>query len=94
MRKRGYVDTSTEITRFIVDEFAPDVDPSELDPDYDLLENGIVDSLGVLTVLAWVEDRFGVTLDVGEIDEDDFRSVRAICALAAGAARMPEGIPG
>jgi acyl carrier protein len=85
------MDRSIEVAQFIVDEFAPDIAAYELDPGYDLLENGIVDSLGVLTVLAWVEDRFGVTIDVGEIDEDDFRSVRAICALAGSAERAPQG---
>jgi acyl carrier protein len=85
------MDRTITVAQFIVEEFAPDIAAYELDPDYDLLENGIVDSLGVLTVLAWVEDRFGVEIDVGEIDEDDFRSVRAICALAAGAERAPQG---
>jgi acyl carrier protein len=84
------MDRTTDVAQFIVDEFAPDIDARELDPDYDLLESGIVDSLGVLTVLAWVEDRFGVEIDVGEIDEDQFRSVRAICARAGSAERAPQ----
>jgi len=80
--------TRTDIIKqFIVDEFAPEVDAAELDADFDVLESGIVDSLGLLTVLAWAEDRFSVQIDVGEIDEDDFRSPRAICALIERAER-------
>ena len=88
------METTATVTQFIVDEFAPDIDASELDPDYDLLENGIIDSLGLLTVLAWAEDRFGVTIDVGDIGEDDFRTVRAICSLIDGAAVAAQGLAG
>lgn len=75
------MDKTITVTQFIVDEFAPEIDPSELGTDYDLLEAGIVDSLGLLTVVAWAEEHFGVAIDTGEVDEDDFRSVRAICSL-------------
>jgi acyl carrier protein len=73
--------TETIVKQFIVDEFAPDIDPDQLDPDHDLLEGGIIDSLALLTIVAWIEDRFGAPLDAGEIGEDDLRSVRAVCAL-------------
>jgi acyl carrier protein len=73
--------TATTVTRFIVDEFAPDIDAEQLDPDQDLLEAGIVDSLGLLTIVAWIEDRFAAPIDAGAIGEDDLRSVRAVCAL-------------
>jgi acyl carrier protein len=73
--------TTTTVTQFIIDEFAPDIDPDQLDPDHDLLEGGIVDSLGLLTIVAWIEDRFEVPVDAGEIGEDDLRSVRAVCSL-------------
>lgn len=75
------MDRTDLIRQFIVEEFAPDVDVAELDADFDVLESGIVDSLGLLTVLAWAEDRFDVRIDVGEVGEDDFRSPRAIGAL-------------
>jgi acyl carrier protein len=76
--------TETIVKRFIVDEFAPDIDPDQLDPDYDLLEGGIIDSLALLTIVAWIEDRFALALDAGEIGEDDLRSVRAMCSLIEG----------
>ena len=69
------------IAQFIVDEFAPDLRASQIDTDYDLLEGGIIDSLGLLTIVAWIEDRFGVAVDAGEIGEDDLRTVRAIGTL-------------
>ena len=69
------------VAQFIVDEFAPDLEPSQLAPDYDLLDGGIVDSLGLLTIVAWIEDSSGAELDLGAIGEDDLRTVRSIEAL-------------
>lgn len=76
--------TEAIVKQFVVDEFAPDIDPDQLDPDYDLLEGGIVDSLALLTIVAWIGDRFAAEVDAGEIGQDDLRSVRAICALVDG----------
>jgi acyl carrier protein len=72
---------TTTVAQFIVDEFAPDLDPDRIDPDYDLLEGGIIDSLALLTIVAWIDDRFGVGVDAGAIGEDDLRTLRAIGAL-------------
>jgi acyl carrier protein len=76
--------TETIVKRFVVDEFAPDIDPEQLDPEYDLLDGGIIDSLALLTIVAWIEDRFALALDAGEIGQDDLRSVRAMCSLIEG----------
>jgi len=75
------MNTAITVTQFIVDEFAPDIRADQLDPDHDLLDGGIIDSLGLLTIVAWIEDRFAVAVDAGEIGEDDLRSVRAVCSL-------------
>lgn len=83
------MNTETIVKRFIVEEFAPDVDPDRLDPDYDLLDGGVVDSLALLTIVAWIEDRFAVPLDAGDIGQDDLRSVRAVCSLIDRASERP-----
>ncbi len=73
------------ITTFITDEFLPGADPAELPADYDLLATGVVDSLGLLKVIAWIEDRFEVAIDDLELDPDGFRTVAAIDAFVARA---------
>ncbi len=92
--ERVNMDTTTDVKQFIVEQFAPDLDAEDLDPSYDLLEAGIIDSLGLLTVLAWIEQRFQLVVDVGEIGEESFRSVRSICALIEGATAISERQPG
>jgi acyl carrier protein len=74
------------ITQFIIDEFLPDIEASALDPEYDLTGGGVIDSLGLLKVIAWLEHRFGLQADDVELDPDSFRTVRAIAAFVAGAA--------
>ncbi|MFF7653263.1 acyl carrier protein [Streptomyces sp. NPDC007983] len=73
--------SSKAIREFIVTTYAPDVSAEELDPSYDLLDNGLVDSLGLLQLISWVGDRYDIDIDDVEIAPDDFRSVNAISAF-------------
>ncbi|MEV4318163.1 phosphopantetheine-binding protein [Actinocrispum sp. NPDC049592] len=70
-----HIDT---IRRFVVEEFLPDVSPESLAADYDLLAGGVIDSLGLLKVIAWLENRFGLAVDDIELEPDAFRSIAAI----------------
>jgi acyl carrier protein len=71
-------ETTMKIKQFIVEEFMPDVPAEELDDDFDLLTGGVVDSLGLLKVVAWLEDEFDVTVDESELGPESFRTVAAI----------------
>ncbi|MER7412783.1 MULTISPECIES: acyl carrier protein [Streptomyces] len=73
------------IKQFIVEEFLPDVTPQQLADDHDLLSDGVIDSLGVLKLIAWVEDRFGLAVDDTDLDPDNFRSAASIDAFVAAA---------
>jgi acyl carrier protein len=50
-------------------------------PDTDLIESGLIDSLGLIELLAALEQEFQVALDQEELDVDDFRTVERIAAL-------------
>jgi acyl carrier protein len=73
------------IKDFLIGEFMPDVKAAELAADYDLLVNGVVDSLGLLKLIAWIETEFDVTVDDAALDPDNFRTVDAIQAFVARA---------
>ncbi|MBD0675718.1 phosphopantetheine-binding protein [Kitasatospora sp. NPDC091335] len=66
------------VTQFIIEEFLPDVGANELDSDYDLVDGGVIDSLGLLKTIAWLEDRFDVRVEEFDLDPDSFRSVGSI----------------
>lgn len=71
------------IKKFLIDEFLPDVKPDELDLEHDLLADGLIDSLGVLKLIAWIEDRFSLAVGDDDLDPDNFRSIAAIDAFIA-----------
>jgi acyl carrier protein len=77
------IDHTPAIKQFIVEEFMPDVPVEQLDSDYDLLDGAVIDSLGLLQVIAWIEDTFDLALDDAEIGPDNFRSVEAMQAFIA-----------
>lgn len=78
-------ETTQKIKEFIVEEFMPDVPVEELDDDFDLLTGGVVDSLGLLKVVAWLEDEFDIAVDDSELGPDSFRTVAAIKAYVDAA---------
>lgn len=83
----SHVDT---IKRFVIEEFLPDVSAADLDVDHDLLAGGVIDSLGLLKLIAWIEDRFALSVHDSDLNPDNFRSVNAIDKFveAAGASSV------
>lgn len=82
--------TSTNIIKqFVTEEFAPDVAANDLDVALDLLSSGVVDSLGLLKMIAWIETTFDVAVDDAALDPDNFRTVSAIDAFIERATVAP-----
>ncbi|WP_190815707.1 acyl carrier protein [Saccharopolyspora pogona] len=73
--------TIRELQEHITETYLPDVDPSELDRELDLLDSGVVDSLGVLRLIAWIDKRYGLALGNADVTLDDFRTISAISDL-------------
>jgi acyl carrier protein len=79
------------IKQFIVTEFIPDVPVDELDSDYELIANGVIDSLSLLRVINWLGTQFDIPIDEIEIAESNFATVSAICQFVEGA-RQTEAV--
>jgi acyl carrier protein len=79
------------IKQYIVEEFLPDVAVEDLPADHDLLADGVIDSLGLLKLIAWIEDRFGLPVDDDAMNPDNFRSVRAIDTFVSRAQPVANG---
>ncbi|OKJ67418.1 MULTISPECIES: acyl carrier protein [unclassified Streptomyces] len=79
------------IKQFLIEEFLPDLTQDELADDQDLLSSGAIDSLGLLKLIAWVEDRFGLAVDDTDLDPNNFRSVTAIDTFVATARQGVNG---
>lgn len=53
-------------------------------PDDDLIERGLLDSLGIVELLYFLESRFGLRADLATLELDQLSSVNAICRLVHG----------
>jgi acyl carrier protein len=67
-----------QITRYIITNFAPDVPPEQLPADLDLLDTGVVDSLGLLRLIAWVGGEYSIPVAERDVSPAQFSSVGAI----------------
>ena len=70
-----------EIKQFIVTNFAPDIGVDQLPSDLDLLDTGVVDSLALLRLIAWVGRRYDIPVEEENISPAQFSSVDAIVAF-------------
>jgi len=66
------------VTDFIRNEVVRSQDAIE--PSYSLIESGILDSLGVLKLVMFLEERYGIQVDAGDVIPKNFDSIDAICA--------------
>jgi acyl carrier protein len=78
---------AAEIRRFVARE-SNISDESLLGDDVDLFSDGILDSLMVVSLVSFCEERFGCELSGQEFSEDDLRTIAALSTLVAG--RRPE----
>ena len=65
------------LTDFIVDNFLFG-DRDKLKIDTPLFEKGIIDSTGVLELVAFIEENFKVTVTDEELIQDNFSSINSI----------------
>jgi acyl carrier protein len=56
-------------------------DPASLDERASLLEHGIIDSTGVLEVIAFIEETFGITVEDSEMLPENLDSIEQIEAF-------------
>lgn len=80
--------TTEVIKAHILQEYLPGTPSDELDLGYDLLDNGVVDSLGLLGLIEWIEQNFRIPVTDMEISPEDFRSVEAIRAFVDKATKQ------
>lgn len=78
------------IKAFICEELlADDIAASELEDDYDLLGNGVVDSLSLVRLVAWTGEAHGVPINEIEIAPEDLATVAKIEGFIERHTRIP-----
>lgn len=70
--------TSRNIEQFLLAEIAADSGKLSLDPEEDLLGQGIIDSLGILKLVTFLEDDHGIKVMDEEVVPENFQSLNSV----------------
>ena len=62
------------------------VSPEELDVEENLLTSGLVDSIGMVRIIARLEEQLGVTVPPPDLVPENFRTIRVMAIYLAGLA--------
>jgi len=71
------MDYKTALIEYIKEEIMRNRN-AKLDADTDLLSAGILDSLGILQLVAFIEEKFGVKIPDEDVVFENFQSVNAL----------------
>ena len=67
-----------ELRRFIIDNFLFGVEDSQFSDDDSFLEKGLIDSTGVLELVAFIEEQYGIRFQDDEIIPENLDSVNKL----------------
>lgn len=87
------MDIRNEVTRFVVDNFLFG-QAGDLRDDDSFLEKGIIDSTGILELIGFLEERFGVAVQDSELIPENLDSIKNVAAFVQrrrGAIDEPRG---
>jgi acyl carrier protein len=73
--------TSDNIRNFITAEILHGSSSNPLGDHEPLIESGIIDSMGIMTLLAYVEEQFSIQIPSDDLVPENFASISSIAAL-------------
>jgi acyl carrier protein len=76
------VNTAAVLHDHIVEAYAPDV--GSIPHDYDLLDGGVVDSLALVGLLAWIGRRFELPVEELDLDPQRLRTIASTARFIDG----------
>jgi acyl carrier protein len=73
--------TKEIIREFISEELLHDHNQNKLQDEDQLIEKGIIDSLGIMTLLVFLEEKFSIQVSGDDLVPENFSSITAISSL-------------
>ena len=67
-----------ELLRFIQENFMFGLDNFKLSPDDSLIEKGLIDSTGVLELIAFLEQKYAIKIEDSELVPENLDSINAL----------------
>ena len=56
-----------------------DLKKAEITDNFDLLDGGLIDSLGILELITAIEDHFEIEIDFENLDAEEFTIIGSLC---------------
>jgi len=69
------------LMNYIISELANSKNIEKLDPSDNLIENGIIDSLGIMKLLMFLENTYSLKISDDELTMENFQSHNTILSL-------------
>lgn len=77
------METGIEIEKFILSELNS-LGKESLSADEDLLDSGMVDSIGLVQLVGFIEEKYSITVSPEDLLPDNFASISAIANFISG----------
>lgn len=75
------MDARDKVRKFILEDVCPDANLTHIEDEAPLITSGLVDSLGILKLLSFLDDEFGINIASEEIKQENFSTIATIVAL-------------
>ena len=87
--------TASDVRAFLLDHYAEGISANGVEggavpDDFDLLTEGVIDSFGILEMIAAMEERFGFEIDFESIDPQDLTVVGPLCRFVESQTTSPD----
>ncbi|MGZ5056764.1 MAG: acyl carrier protein [Methylobacter sp.] len=67
-----------QLREHLINHVIKDNAPDDFNDDYNLIDEGILDSLAIMNLIAWLEKQCSIEFDEGDIVLENFNSVNAL----------------
>jgi acyl carrier protein len=74
-------DLQAQVKQYILSEFLEGEDPSELEDTTPLISSGVIDSIGTLKLVTYLEEQFSISVSAHEADVDNLNTITDIVKL-------------
>jgi len=78
--------TDVQILETLQSYFAKEQNAKDLSADSPLLTSGLLDSLGIVKLLSFIEDEFDAEIDDADFDPENFETLNSITKLISNQA--------
>ena len=70
-----------KLERYLLTEIVVDSDKESISSEEDLLEQGIIDSMGIMKITAHLEDTYGIKVSDDDLVPENFQTLKCLAGF-------------